>query len=74
MAEEIYKNGLHLLKKEVNGQPFRLIGISAINLNSAADPVSSLDMEQDKERKVEEAIDNVRNRFGEKYIVKGRVL
>jgi len=75
-AEEIYRALMPLLEKEANGRPYRLIGAGVEELcdaNTAAQP-DLLDPGARKRIKVEEAIDSVREKMGDKAITKGRGL
>lgn len=74
MAEEIYRAVMPLLEKEADGRPFRLIGAGVEELcdaDAAAQP-DLLDPGARKRAAVEEAIDSVREKLGEKAITKGR--
>jgi DNA polymerase-4 len=73
-AEEIYRATMPMLEKEADGRPFRLIGAGVEELcdaNTAAQP-DLLDPGAQKRVAVENAIDNVREKLGEKAITKGR--
>ncbi|WP_085904442.1 DNA polymerase IV [Kiloniella majae] len=74
LAEEIYQTTLPLLKEQCNGQRFRLIGVGGSDLVSPdfADPQDLLDPEKEKRKKVEAALDRVRNKLGKDSIQKGR--
>jgi len=74
LAERLYDTGSALLEQEVGRQRFRLIGIGASDLQpaAAADPPSLLDPDRGKLKRVEKAIDEVRQRLGPNAIVKGR--
>lgn len=74
MAEEIYRAVLPLLEKEADGRPYRLIGAGVeelCDIDAAAQP-DLLDPGARKRAAVEEAIDKVREKLGEKAITKGR--
>ncbi len=74
LAERLYDTGSTLLAREVGTESFRLIGIGAADLQpaAAADPPSLLDPERGRQKRVEKAIDEVRQRLGANSIVKGR--
>ncbi|WP_299374081.1 DNA polymerase IV [uncultured Kiloniella sp.] len=74
LAEEIYQTTLPLLKEQCNGQRFRLIGVGGSELVSAelADPQDLLDPEKEKRKKIETALDKVRDKLGTNSIQKGR--
>lgn len=76
LADQLYRIGAQLLKKETTGDWFRLIGIGADDLQEAegADPIDLADPDSTRRRKVEEAIDQVRAKLGAGAIVKGRSL
>lgn len=76
LADQLFRMGSQLLKKEATGDWFRLIGIGADDLHEAddADPIDLADPDSTRRRKVEEAIDQVRAKLGAGAIVKGRSL
>ena len=76
MAETMYRAGVRLVEKEVDGTPWRLIGIGTANYVPAeeADPPDLADPRSLRRRDVERAIDSIRERFGEGSIGHGRGL
>jgi DNA polymerase-4 len=76
LAEGLYQAALALLEREADGRRFRLIGVGASDLvdGDLADPPSLLDPGRQRRLKVEEAIDQVRDRLGDSAIGKGRAL
>lgn len=76
LAEELYRTAEPLVRQEADGRAFRLIGIGAADLVSAAeaDLPDLLDPAREKRAKVERAIDQVRAKLGEQAIGKGRAL
>ncbi len=76
MAETMYRAGIRLVEKEVDGTPWRLIGIGTANYVPAeeADPPDLADPRSLRRRDVERAIDSIRERFGEGSIGHGRGL
>ena len=76
MAEEIYRTALPLLRHEVDGRAYRLIGVGVADLvaSDEADLPDLLDPERNKRVKVEMAIDRVRDKLGDGSIMKGRAL
>ena len=78
LADAIYRGALPLLEKEADGRRFRLLGAGVQNIEAlgAAAPQTGdlLAAADDRTRKVEEAMDRLRGRFGEGAIKKGRSL
>jgi len=76
MAEEIYRGAKELLRPEVKGRKFRLIGVGVTRLcaSNQADHPDLLDPARQSRADIERAMDAVRNRFGGAAIVKGRSL
>ena len=74
LAEVIYGVGAGLLAGETDGTRFRLIGIGAGKLGDGADadPPDLADPDQARKMKVEEAMEAIRDRFGDPAIAKGR--
>ena len=74
LAEVIYGAGAELLAGETDGTRFRLIGIGAVKLGDGADadPLDLADPDQARKVKVAEAIEAIRDRFGDPAIAKGR--
>ena len=74
-ADDIYKAGLELLRREVGGTKYRLIGIG---LSDFSDPKETelkdlVDGAQEqRSTRVEHAIDRVRDKFGFESISRGR--
>ena len=76
LAELIYREGADLLKSEVDGTPYRLIGIGISGLIDA-DLVQEDDLFDEEKKSIqatERAIDNIRDKFGKDAIQKGRGL
>jgi DNA polymerase-4 len=76
MADVLYRTGFALLSREIDGREFRLIGIGVSDLHdiAAADPIDLADPERQKRRKVEQALDSVREKLGRDAIGLGRGL
>jgi len=74
MAEEIYDFALRMLDEFIGNQSFRLLGINAKDLVVAADRSAKelLDPIYKNQRNVEIVIDDVRKKFGDNSITKGR--
>ena len=66
LADRIFRHGLQLLEKELDGTRFRLIGIGVSELASAgqADPPDLIDPQAAKRAVAEGAIDRLRHKFG----------
>ncbi len=76
LDQVIYQTGKELLLRNYNGQPVRLIGISLQNLTSTTiQQLSFLGGQADKEKraKVAQAMDKIKNRFGEESITYAKV-
>ena len=73
-AEELYQAALPLLTAEADGRRFRLIGIGAGKLSTAAgvDFADLIDADRARRTRIERAMDAVRDRFGVSVIGKGR--
>ncbi len=76
LAEVLYREAKKLLEPEANGTPYRLIGIGTSQFAAAEDADLSdlLDNSTDTIAKIENAMDQVRERFGGPAITKGRTL
>jgi len=76
LAEVIWRTGIGLVLKEAQGTSFRLIGISISDFLPAtfADPLDLADPGGERLKAIEQAIDNVRARFGDDAIKRGRGL
>ncbi|KXF77831.1 DNA polymerase IV [Paramesorhizobium deserti] len=73
LADRIFRTGLQLLEKELDGTKFRLIGIGVSDLADAgkADPPDLVDAQATKRAVAESAIDKLRNKFGNKAVETG---
>lgn len=80
LAETLYQSGGLLLDSAIDSAPagssFRLIGIGVANLKPAneADPPDLADPDAGQRKRVENVIDDVRNRLGRDVIARGRGL
>ncbi len=76
LAEILYQSALPLLEKEANGTRYRLIGIGAVGFAAPdhADQNNLLDKKPETLAKIEEAMADVRDKFGSPAINKGRAL
>jgi len=76
LAENLYRGADALLADAADGTRFRLIGVGGGDLADAgeADPPDLFDPESNRRRKVEQAMDAVREKLGRDAISKGRGL
>lgn len=75
LANVIYETGMSLLRREVDGTPFRLIGIGVSGIEPAdgSDPVDLLEPQVARKAAAERAMDRVRSRFGRAAVVRGKL-
>jgi len=75
LANVLYETGMTLLQREIDGTPFRLIGIGVSGLEAAdgADPVDLLEPMVARKAAAERAMDKVRTRFGRAAVVRGKL-
>ncbi|MFD1199914.1 DNA polymerase IV [Brucella gallinifaecis] len=73
LADRIFRTGLQLLEKELDGTKFRLlgIGVSELSTDDLADPPDLVDAQATKRAIAENAIDRLRNQFGRKAVETG---
>ena len=74
-ADDVFRAGLELLEREVDGTKYRLIGIGLTDFTDPfdAEPGDLVDGAQARRRaQIEQAVDRVRDRFGFESIGKGR--
>jgi DNA polymerase-4 len=78
LAEDIYKAGISLLAATTRGTRYRLIGIGLSDLIDQSSVVKQGDMfsreATDRAETLERAVDDIRARFGEGIVKKGRSL
>ena len=77
LAETIFQESAILLKANMSEGPFRLIGINLTDFSNSKTASWTAHLFQGKEDKLlsaEQAIDNIRHKFGEASIIKGRSL
>ncbi len=74
LSDVLFRVGRALLAREADGTSFRLLGIglSKIELADRCDPPHSLDARADRRANVERAMDDVRAKFGDGAVRKGR--
>ena len=75
LANVLYEAGMTLLQREIDGTPFRLIGIGISGLDRAdgADPGDLLEPQVARKAAAERAMDKVRTRFGRTAVVRGKL-
>ncbi len=73
LADRIFRTGLALLERELDGTKFRLIGIGVSELcePDQADPVDLVDPQAAKRAKAESAMDVLRDKFGKHALETG---
>jgi DNA polymerase-4 len=73
LAARIFATGRDLLGREIDGTMFRLLGIGVSALD-AADGADFADLLDRRTADAEQAIDRLRERFGDEAIIKGLAL
>jgi DNA polymerase-4 len=73
LAARIFAAGRDLLARETDGTKFRLIGIGLSTL-APADGADHADLLDRRTAEAEQAIDRLREKFGEDAVIKGRAL
>jgi DNA polymerase-4 len=73
LAARIFGVGRELLARETDGTPYRLIGIG-ISALAEADGADRADLLDRRSAEAEEAIDRLRQRFGDEAVIKGLAL
>ncbi len=73
LADRIFRTGLELLEKEIDGTKFRLIGVGVSDLSNPtlADPLDLVDVQATKRAKAEGAMDKLRDKFGRSAVELG---
>ncbi len=74
LAERIFAAAQPLLKKEADGSPFRLIGVGISHLEAMTIDQTPYDLDENvaRQTKAELAMDELRNKFGQDAVGKGR--
>ena len=74
IAEIIFQAAKLLLLREINTNKFRLLGVGLSNLKEAeiCDLYDLINIDSNKDKKIEFAMDSIRSRFGINLIKKGR--
>jgi DNA polymerase-4 len=73
MTEQIFKTALELARPEVRGLRIRLLGVTASGLGER-EQLSLFAVDDPRKRRVTEAADAVRHRFGERAITRARLV
>ena len=75
LANRIYGMGVKLLRPELDGTSYRLLGIGVSDLQSAelADPVDLVEQDDGKAAAAERAMDELKSKFGAKSVALGHV-
>jgi Nucleotidyltransferase/DNA polymerase involved in DNA repair len=73
LADRIFRTGLHLMERELDGTKFRLLGIGVSDLAdpTLADPKDLVDPLATRRAVAESAIDRVRAKFGKQAVETG---
>jgi DNA polymerase IV len=73
LADRIFRTGLALLEKEIDGTSFRLLGIGVSDLSDAdrADPTDLVDEQATRRAAAEAAMDKLREKFGKATVETG---
>ena len=73
LADRIFREGLALLEKELDGTKYRLLGIGVSDLGDSAraDPPDLIDQDAGRRAKAEAAMDALRDKFGNRSIETG---
>ncbi|MEJ1121198.1 DNA polymerase IV [Phyllobacterium sp. CCNWLW109] len=73
LADRIFRTGVSLLEKEIDGTRYRLIGIGVSDLtdDGRADPLDLVDVQATKRAVAETAIDKLRGKFGNQAVETG---
>src|SRR6185369_6531528 len=73
LTEPIFRTALELARPEVRGVRIRLLGVTASGLGER-EQLSLFEADDPRRRKVTEAADEVRHRFGERAITRARLV
>ncbi len=73
LTEPIYRTALELARPEIRGLRIRLVGVTASGLGER-DQLSLFAADDPRRRRVVEAADQVRHRFGERAITRARLV
>jgi len=73
LTEPIWRASVELARPEVRGKAIRLLGVAATGLG-APEQTSMFDVVDERQRKVVEATDAVRRKFGERAVTRASLL
>ena len=73
-ARVLFAEAREMLKKEVDGRAFRLIGIGMAELFDVGAETKLFETDSDRLLKTESAVDALRSKFGDAAVVSGRAL
>ncbi|MCR5655510.1 MAG: DNA polymerase IV [Lachnospiraceae bacterium] len=75
ITEEIYEDAVKLMKEFWGGEPVRLVGISASDIDKDGFEQMSLfdEGDREKQKRLDRALDEIRNRYGNDSVVRAGV-
>jgi DNA polymerase-4 len=73
LSEDIWRTAVDLTRKEVRGQRIRLLGVAATGLDDKQQ-LGLFDAGEDRRRRVTQAADEIRQKFGTRAIRRARLL
>jgi nucleotidyltransferase/DNA polymerase involved in DNA repair len=73
LTDTIWRAALELARPEVRGKKIRLLGVSATQLGQP-EQISMFEVVDEKQRRVVDATDAVRKRFGDRAVTRGSLL
>jgi DNA polymerase-4 len=75
LHDDIFEASWRLWKKYWNGEPIRLLGVTGMDLVEKGQAYKQLDLfsykKEEKEEKLSEVVDSLRNKYGEDVLLKG---
>ncbi|MGB7432709.1 MAG: DNA polymerase IV, partial [Ahrensia sp.] len=73
LADRIFRTALPMLEAELDGTPYRLLGVGVADFDDAArsDPLDLVDTGATKRAKAEHAMDALRTKFGDRAVETG---
>jgi DNA polymerase-4 len=73
LTEQIWRVAVELARPEIRGKKIRLLGVSATQLG-APEQISMFEVADQKQRRVVEATDAVRRKFGDRAVTRASLL